>query len=211
MKMLRMLMLAATLGAAAGPATSEDKKAPDATKANPFLAPEAWQGLVKEYWTVEGSTVVGLTTKQQGFNTFLCSKAEYGDFEMKFSVRLKDGKGNSGIQIRSKIADKEKFSVGGPQCDIGEGYWGSLYGELFGGMMKEAPKAEVNKLLKPKDFNEYYIKAVGKHVTIKVNGVVAVDEDFPKMPEKGIVAFQLHAGPPMEVTFKDIAFTDLSK
>lgn len=211
MKMLRMLMLAATLGSAAGLATAEDKKPVEATKSNPFLALEGWDGLVKDYWTVEGSTVVGLTTRDQKFNTFLCSKAEYGDFEMKFSVRLKDGKGNSGIQIRSKIADKKTFAVGGPQCDIGEGYWGSLYGELFGGMMKEAPKADINKLLKPKDFNEYYIKAVGKHVTIKVNGVVAVDEDFAKMPEKGIIAFQLHAGPPMEVTFKDIVFTDLSK
>jgi len=211
MIMLRMLMLAAVVAALAGPGYSEDKKPDVGSKGTPFLAANGWEGLVKEYWKVEGTTVVGLTTEKQTFNTFLCSKAEYGDFEMSFSVRLKDGTGNSGIQIRSKIVDKVKFAVGGPQADIGEGYWGSLYGEQFGGMMKEAPKAEINKLLKPKDFNAYSIKAVGKHVTIKVNGTVAVDNDFPKMPEKGIIAFQVHAGPPMEVTFKDIVFTDLTK
>ena len=44
MKMLRMLMLAALLGSAAGLATAEDKKAPDATtKAAPFLALEGWE------------------------------------------------------------------------------------------------------------------------------------------------------------------------
>jgi hypothetical protein len=33
-----------------------------------------------------------------------------------------------------------------------------------------------------------------------------VDEDFPKLPEEGIIAWQLHAGPAMEVTFRRIRF-----
>ena len=77
-------------------------------------------------------------------------------------------------------------------------------------MMKAAPK-ESQKKVKQKDFNDYYIKVVGKHVTIKINGETMVDGDFPKMPEEGIIAWQLHAGfPTMEVTFKDIQFKDLS-
>jgi dienelactone hydrolase len=38
-----------------------------------------------------------------------------------------------------------------------------------------------------------------------------VDDDFAKMPEDGIIAWQLHAGGPMEVTFRNIQFTNLSK
>ena len=72
------------------------------------------------------------------------SKQKYKDFEMSFKVRLKNGGGNSGIQIRSEIANPKTFAVKGPQADIGANYWGSLYGELFGGMMKEAPKDDVN-------------------------------------------------------------------
>jgi hypothetical protein len=171
---------------------------------------EGWEGLIKEYWSVQDGALVGYTSKDPGFNTFLCSKKMYKDFEMTFKVRLKNGIGNSGIQIRSKLANKKKFAVHGPQADIGAGYWGSLYGEGFGGMMKAASK-ESQKAIKAKDFNDYSIKCVGKKVTIKINGVTTVDEEFAKMPAEGIIAFQLHAGyPSMEVTFKDIKFTDLS-
>jgi hypothetical protein len=69
----------------------------------------------------------------------------------------------------------------------------------------------VKRVLKPDDFNDYSIRCVGKHVTIKLNGETTVDDDFAKMPEDGIIAWQLHAGfPSMEVTFKDIKFKDLS-
>ena len=67
----------------------------------------------------------------------------------------------------------------------------------------------VKEVLKEGDFNDYYIKCVGKHVTIKLNGKTTVDDDFPKMPEEGIIAFQIHGGPSMDVTFKNIAFKEL--
>jgi Domain of Unknown Function (DUF1080) len=169
-----------------------------------------WEGLT-DYWSVKDGAIVGASPDGLKFNTFLCSKKKYGDFEMRFQVRLKGGKGNSGVQIRSEIFNPKQFAVKGPQADIGEGYWGSLYGEHFGGMMKEAPRDQVNKILKKDDFNNYSIKCVGKHVTIRVNNVTTVDDDFPKMPPEGIIAFQLHAGGPMEVTFRNIQFTDLSK
>ena len=44
------------------------------------------------------------------------------------------------------------------------------------------------------------------------NGETMVDDDFDKMPDEGIIAWQLHAGyKSMEVTFKDIEFKDLGK
>ncbi len=171
-----------------------------------------WEGL-PDYWSVKDGAIVGSTEKVGGgkFNTFLCSKNKYKDFEMHFQVKL-TASGNSGIQIRSKVVDAKKFVVAGPQCDMGGPFWGSLYGErLPGGMMKAADAKLVRKVLKKNDFNDYYIKCVGKHVTIKLNGETTVDGDFPKMSEDGIIAFQLHAGPPMEVIFKDIRFKDLSK
>jgi hypothetical protein len=170
-----------------------------------------WEGLEK-YWSVKDSAIIGSTNGGKiSHNTFLCSKKRYKDFELSFKVRLKDGEGNSGVQIRSEIADKDKFTCKGPQADIAKGYWGSLYGELFGGMMKEADKKVVEKVLKEADFNDYYVKVVGKHCTIKLNGTTTVDQDFDKMPDDGIIAWQLHAGYVMEVTFKDIEFKDLSK
>ncbi len=173
---------------------------------------DGWEGL-KDYWSVSDGAIVGKTPENQKFNTFLCSKKMYKDFELKFKVKLTGTgwTGNSGVQVRSEVFDKEHLAVKGPQCDMGAEYWGSLYGEQFGGMMKQAPKDVVTKALKKDEFNDYAIKVVGKHVTIKLNGETTVDEDFEKMPAEGIIAFQLHGGPPMEVVFKNIEFKDLSK
>ncbi len=174
---------------------------------------EGWEGLTK-YWSVKDGAIVGYTPEDPKHNTFLCSKKKYSDFELSFKIRLKDGVGNSGVQIRSEVTDDKKFVVAGPQCDIGAGYWGSLYGEGkgWGYMMKQSPGDLVKKAVKKDDFNDYRIKCVGKHVTIKVNGETMVDGDFEKMPDEGIIAWQLHAGfKSMEVTFKDIQFKNLSK
>jgi len=198
------------LGLHAVHAQEKDKK--EAAKADEFFNGkdlEGWEGL-KEYWSVKDGAIVGSTPKGLSFNTFLCSKQMYGDFELKFQVKMTKS-GNSGVQVRSKIHNKEKLAVTGPQCDMGGPYWGSLYGENFGGMMKAADAKLVKKVLKEEMFNDYYIKAVGKHITIKLNGETTVDDDFAKAPDTGIIAFQLHGGPPMEVIFKNIQFTAITE
>jgi hypothetical protein len=175
---------------------------------------DGWEGLT-EYWSVKDGAIVGSTPKGLKFNTFLCSKRTYKDFELRFEVRLKDGAGNSGVQIRSEIKVAKTFTVAGPQCDMGEGYWGSLYGELFGNggkgeLMKGVPADVVAKAIPKKgEFIDYHIKCVGKHVTIKLNGLTTVDDDFPTLLPEGIIAWQLHSGAPMEVTFRNIQFKDL--
>ena len=70
---------------------------------------EGWEGL-SQYWSVKDGALVGSTFPNGlGFNTFLCSKNKYTDFELQFKVRLrgKGWNGNSGVQIRSKIRDSQ--------------------------------------------------------------------------------------------------------
>jgi hypothetical protein len=184
-----------------------------------------WEGR-KDAWKVVDGAIVGFTP-EGGLkeNTFLCTKAKYKDFELSFQIKLKDTPGaNSGVQIRSEtFGEKEKYRVKGPQADVGEGYWGSLYGEGFGGMMKQSSGDVLKRIIKKGEFNDYSIRCVGKKCTIKINGETLVDDTFDKewadknkgkipMPDEGIIALQLHVtGTPMEVTFKNFKFTDLSK
>jgi hypothetical protein len=202
------LAAALVLGAAAGPCRSD-------SPGNEFFNGkdlEGWQGLT-DYWSVKDGALVGADPKGLTFNTFLCSKKSYKDFELHFQVRLTgDGwTGNSGVQIRSAVFNLEHYAVRGPQCDIGEGYWASLYGEHIGGMMKQAPREVLDRVLKKDEFNDYYIRCVGQHVTIKLNGETTVDDDFPQMREEGLIAWQIHQGRPMEVVFKNIEFTPLTQ
>jgi hypothetical protein len=178
-----------------------------------FLKPENWEGL-PGLWKIDGSTIIGETKEDPKFNNFFCSKKKYGDFELTCKVLLKDEVGNSGIQVRSSLIDEKKFVVAGPQVDVGKGVWGSLYGERVGGYQR-LPKKDVSK---PTEYNDYDILVKGNHITIKLNGEITIDEDFPDnkgknpAPAEGIIAFQIHAGyPKMYVEFKDIKFKDLSK
>lgn len=211
---MRKIVLPAALFAGLALGAAAPASLADSAKSSGFFDGkdlDGWEGLT-QYWSVKDGAIVGYTPMDPKFNTFLCSKKKYKDFELSFKIRLKDGIGNSGVQIRSKIINEKQFAVGGPQADIGQGYWGSLYGEHFGGMMKQSPPDKVKEAVKPTEFNDYAIKCVGKHVTITINGTTMVDDDFPKMPDEGIIAWQLHAGfPTMEVTFKDIKFKDLSE
>ena len=66
---------------------------------------------------------------------------------------------------------------------------------------------EILSSIKKEDWNEYRIVAKGNHLQQYINGKITVDvidEESAKAAKKGILALQLHAGPPMTVQFKDI-------
>ena len=180
-----------------------------------FLKPDNWHGRADLFkLDPKARTIIGETTEDPKYNTFFCTKKKYGDFELSFKVQLRDGVGNSGVQIRSTLKDDKKFVVAGPQVDVGNGYFGILYGEGVGGYILKA-KSSAAKLT---EFNDYHVVVKGNHVTIKVNGQVTVDEDIPAAkdkkpaPAEGIIAIQVHGGfPKMRVEYKEISFTDLSK
>lgn len=188
---------------------------------------DGWEGN-PDFWSVQDGAITGHTTKEKptSGNTFLIWKGgKVGDFELNLKFRI-DG-GNSGIQYRSK--DFGKFVVGGYQADFDDagGYTGILYEErgtrgIMGARGKktvygedgkktvtagETPEKEILDSYKKKDWNEYTIIAKGNHLIHKVNGKVSVDVtdgDASKSVAEGILALQLHAGPPMTVQFKDI-------
>ena len=163
-----------------------------------------------KYWSVKDGALVGSTLPDGiNFNTFLCSKKKYKDFELQFQVKLhgKGWSGNSGVQIRSKIIDtetQETLRRYRPAMRHGRG----LLGQPLRRSLRRHDEAGADGprqegAVKEDDFNDYYIKCVGKHVTIKLNGETTVDDDFAKMPDEGIIAWQLHGGKPMEVTFQE--------
>ncbi len=156
-----------------------------------------------------------------GWGGALCSTRNYADFELRFKVKLKDGVGTSGVQFRSGIADRARWVTTGPQCEIAEASHPFAPGSLVtkpNGPTIAAPRDRIAEVYKFDDFNEFSIRCVGQHVTIRVNGVIAVDADWPTMPKEGIIAWQSAVGAtplprgttPREVVFKDVALVDLT-
>jgi hypothetical protein len=173
MKLSRILLLIAALLATSSALPADDTKE--------FLDPANWHGR-SDIWSITGDSIVGETKEDPKYNTFFVSKKTYSDFEISFKVQLKGGVGNSGLQIRSTLMDEAKFTVKGPQVDVGKGYWGSLYGEGVGGMMKASNKADIEKAVKETEFNDYKIVAKGTKITIIINGTCPAKRRSPPRP-----------------------------
>ena len=147
------------------------------------------------YEVVDG-TVKG-TTSEGSPNSFLCTKREYGDFELQFEVKVHN-KLNSGVQIRSQTKDKPNGRVNGPQVEIeaGPGQAGLIYGEASGGWMSAPEKHKAkHEHFKNGQWNSYKVIAKGPRIQTWINGEPVedlVDEEKFKSHPKGFIGLQVH-------------------
>jgi putative heme-binding domain-containing protein len=156
-----------------------------------------WEGNTN-LWSVQDGEIVGKSSGLKN-NEFLKNALLLADFRLVLSVKLTPNKENSGIQFRSEV--EPNGSVKGYQADVGAGWWGKLY-EEHGRALLWDKSGEAH--VKTEDWNTYEIVAVGSKIRTAINGNVCVDLDDPKGARRGIIAFQLHSGGPMEVHFKDL-------
>jgi hypothetical protein len=72
---------------------------------------------------------------------------------------------------------------------------------------------EIQAKIKDEDWNEYVVIARGNHLQHFINGqqtVDVIDEQPAKAAKSGVLALQIHVGPPMVVQFKNIRIKNLS-
>jgi len=168
---------------------------------------DGWKG-DSRLWSVEDGAIAGSTEGVElDDNSFLISEEEYSDFVLQAEVKLRNH--NSGIQFRSE--ELPDYVVRGYQAGLAEGnWWGSLYGEKTGRhVIANGWKGKGETVVKPGGWNHYEIRCEGERITLKLNGLVTVDlEDG--MASKGVIALQLHRGPPMKVWFRNIKLKTLN-
>lgn len=186
------------------------------------------------HWSVEDGAIVGKNTKENPTkgNTFLVWKGGVlKDFVLTLDYKIESG--NSGIQYRSfvKPGNHDGWRIGGYQADLefGDRFSGICYGEAFRGILsmrgdkttltvdaqgklqkkveKFGESAEIGKAVKKGGWNKYKITAKGYRFAHFINGVKTmelVDNDEKSRRAEGLLAFQIHQGPPMKVSFKNI-------
>ena len=199
---------------------------------------KGWNGNPK-LWSVKDGAITGQTTKENPTkgNTFIIWEGKTGNFDLRLDYKIIGG--NSGIQYRSFKADgPDEWRIGGYQADFeaGDTYSGICYGERFRGILslrgkkttltvgddgklkKEveefAKDADIAKAIKKEDWNSYRIVARNFNLTHYINDVKTtqvVDHDRKTRRADGLLALQLHAGPPMTVQFKNIRIKELPK
>jgi hypothetical protein len=175
---------------------------------------EGWEG-DPEWFRIEANAIVGGSLEQEiPHNMFLATTEEYSDFELHLKVKLRGDReqANAGIQIRSRrIPDHHEMI--GYQADMGQQYWGCLYDESRRGKILAEPDREaLAQVLEPSEWNEYVIRCRGKRIQLWINGFQTVDytESDPDIEQTGLIGLQIHRGPPMEASYKDIKLKVLS-
>lgn len=187
-----------------------------------------WDGDAR-YWSVRDGVLRGETTleKMTLGNTFLVWRGgTVKDFQLRLKFRIRNG--NSGVQYRAR--DLGKWVVGGYQAEIDNapGKIGFLYEErgrkslaLVGqkveidaagkprvtGQVAERKELIARGYYKAREWNDCLIVAQGNHLEHFVNGLKVIDvtdSDPKNRALEGLLALQIHAGPPMLVEFKDI-------
>ena len=161
---------------------------------------------------VEDGAIVGTTVKGSP-NTFLCTDRQYGDFVLEFEVKL-DPRLNSGVQIRSRIAEAEKafvFSgrdgeprrrvippdrVYGYQVEIAtekSGSSGSIYDEARRAFMLASTRSDpaASKAFKDGRWNKFRIECKGERIRTWINDAACVDLT-DGMTSRGIIGLQVH-------------------
>jgi len=189
-----------------------------------------WEG-APGWWKVEDGALTSESTKEKP-----CKKCNYlvwtgdkpADFELECEFKL-SAAGNSGIQLRSE--KRPDFDTFGYQADMtGDG---SLIGFVYhhklglvagrGQQVNLTPEgkrevtplgdpAELLKHYKKEDWNHYRVVCKGPEITVTLNGVLMckiTDHDAGTAAREGIIALQMHPGPPMKVQFKNLYLKEM--
>lgn len=177
---------------------------------------DGWEGDLKVF-RIENGAIIGGTMKEKiPRNEFLCTKQEYGDFELRLQAKLAGDGANAGVQFRTKRIPNH-HEVIGYQCDMGhmEGrsIWGSLYDESRRKkFLSHGDKEKVEKAFKPNDWNDFVVRCEGNRVQIWLNGVQTIDyqEADATVVPSGVIAVQIHSGPPSEASYRKIRIKPLA-
>jgi hypothetical protein len=176
---------------------------------------KGWEGNQDWFRVENGAVVAGTLERAIPHNEFLCTDRTYANFELKLEAKLRGSGDNAGVQFRtSRVPDSTEVS--GYQCDIGSAWnrpvWGGLYDESRRNkMLAEGDPKVVATALKEGDWNQLMVRAIDNHIQIWLNGSLTVEftEADPKIAKSGVIALQIHSGPPTEAWYRNIRIREL--
>lgn len=169
-----------------------------------------WEGEAR-WFRIEDETIIAGSLQQSiPRNYFLCTTRPYGDFELRLQVKVVGDNANAGVQFRTARLEGST-EVSGYQADVGAVgdrlVWGSLYDESRRNrFLAEADRDQINRLVRRDDWNDYRIRCQGNRIELFINGekTIAFDETDAAIAGTGVIALQIHSGPPTEAHYRKI-------
>ena len=172
---------------------------------------EGWTAMPGGKWEVVDGAILGTSPRSERRHGILLSNEQFEDFLVKAKFRVH--KGDSGFYFRAGRV-KSAVSVHGFQVEVDTSQeTGGLY-ETGGRAWVRKPSPEVVKkrAYKRGEWTDLELSAIGRDVTVKINGVVSAELKNDRGRTKGYFGLQLHGGQDMHVEFRDIVIrTDVKQ
>ena len=190
---------------------------------------KGWAG-DSEFWSVEERALTGKTDGTLKMNRFITwTGSTIRNFELQMKVKISAG-GNSGLQYRGiSRPDLGLDVVTGYQCDVvadNPDFNGMLYEEKGRRILAHTGEKVIVdpggqpwivgsmpvKQFAADEWHDYRVLVEGNHHRHWIDGhqtadLVDLDENGRTL--EGVLAMQVHVGPPMKVQFKDIRIKHL--
>ena len=152
-------------------------------------------------WYQATNNILEVRSGPKKKGSVLWTKKEYQDFEVSLEFRFIDGIIDSGIHLRN--SDQIQIGISGSlkrdmTCSPyipGKGY--------------PVEAKNIKKLLKPKDWNQMRIRAVGQNYTVWLQEEEVMKYKSSSAKEKGPIGIQLHGSRNMKIDFQDILVKEL--
>src|ERR1043166_1420595 len=175
-----------------------------------------WEGDTNKTWHIrDGALVRGSLEATVPHNEVICTQRSFTNFALRLKLKLTGTSGfiNGGVLGRSKHTKNPPYELSGYQADMGDPeWWGCLYDESRRNkVLVKSDMAQVNKVLKRDDWNNYEIRCQGKRIQVTLNGCQTVDYTEPddQIEQFGIIGLQIHGGGKAEASYKEITLDEL--
>ncbi len=154
-------------------------------------------------WKVENG-ILHTSTQKEPKGHWLISDSLYGDFILRFEFKLI--RGNSGINFHSFFGNED---VEGPQADMGNKTSGRIYevivkGGKFSGSWLSNLHPAMESSYKANDWNSMEIRVKGSAIQVDFNEKRVTEYTFPRIREKGFLAWQLHSNQDVEFFLRGV-------
>ena len=188
-----------------------------------------WSG-DPQYWSIKNGVLTGVTDGSLKMNQFLTWKGStIRNFDLQVKVKVSPG-GNSGLQYRGKSrADIGLDVVTGYQCDVVANvpkYNGMLYEERGRRILSHTGEKVVIdgkghpwvvgempvKEFAADQWHDYRVQVRGNHHQHWIDGhqtADLIDLDEAGRALEGVLAVQVHVGPPMVIQYKEFKIKHL--
>lgn len=188
-----------------------------------------WEGS-PAYWSVQDGCLTGRADGTLKYNRFLTRKGgTLKNFELRVKVKVTP-RGNSGLQYRgTERPDLGESVVTGYQCDVVANrpdYNGMLYEERGRRILAHTGEKVIIdtqgqpwvvgqfplRAFEAGQWHDYRVLAEGNHHRHWIDGhptVDVIDLDAKGRKLEGVLAVQVHVGPPMTIQYRDFCLKTL--